>query len=604
MSLVAGMTQFALVTEMLRARMGLGIVLSLAFVGVFYSFRNSAARKRLAGGGRALIAAALVPLVFLLVQRPPLDGTWQFQLLSSVNIWLLGWSLYLLATSSDDDRRVPLPGLLRLPARVTRTQLALMVVAIALLVLSISKFSSAGRANVIIDDALYLFQSRLFGQDHFSLQFDPDLKQFFMVRLSAFRNGGMFTQYPPGWPAVIHLFDSVGLSWWAGPTIRASCVLLTYLLGEALYSRAVGLMAAAMLLLDTRVIISSNANAAAGLFLLLAAWLTLRDRTGNPKASVRWLAVGMSLGAVFAIRPLSGATAGFSIALWYIFSQRPSARLTLWIALRVIAGAAVPFIATLLYNQATTGHALTFGYTAAAGELGSLGFGSRGLVAYAADGTPLPMAREFSLLTALRQQGRPLWQACMTLLPSGLLVPFLFVAVRRGARINWKLIAAFLPFPMAYFFWQWSDIRFFVEILPFVFIGIAVVFDQFRREKPLLARTLAIYMMLVVPMVASARLYLWRKGHQPCRVVHAQVAEYAEGRNLLLFVQAGPAKLRESLLECIYAENAPAFSGPIVAARDVGEGNSVLIKKFPDREPVHLRWDPRSGKGVFEPLPR
>ncbi len=599
----AGAVQLSLSIGLLRARSALAAALLLALATVAFALRNSAARRRVGSGALAASLFAVVSLLPMFGQTPPVDGTFLYQWISGFNIWLMGWSLYLVAVASGNDGSVRLPRLLQWLAGLSTIQIALLIGALSVFISALARFLAAGHNPVIIDETLYILQSKLFGQPHFSLQFEEALKPFFMLRQSGYRDGGMFTQYPPGWPALLSVFSIFGLRWWASAIVGAICAVFTFLLGFKLHSRAAGFTAAMLVLFHPWFIGVGTPNTVSAAFLVLGAYFAFTGEVDQPPGW-RWVGVGASLALVCAVRPLTGATATLSIALWYIIARRPSARRLVSIAWRTLAGAALPFAATFFFNGSTTGDPLTFGYTFVGGHLAALGFGERGLIHYSPGGIPRVIASDFTLVQALRNASWLVWRSVVSVMPVALMVPFLVAARRFDIRVDWKAVAVFMLLPLGYFFWYWKDDRYLMAIIPFAFIGMSAMLDKLRSRSPAIAMVFLVYLIVLVPVAALGSVIASRPDFEACRRTHEDVLRESERGRLLVFVKADPGGRGETLLECLYVLNEPGLSSPVVVARDLGAPNAGLASRYPGYRPVQVSWDGLNRKSVFEAIVR
>lgn len=599
-SFVAG----GMLAGFVRVRLALAAVVLLGIVAIVGS-RFAATAPETATTRRRLPAPGLLAVGFLIIVALHwrTTGLDTFEITRWATLWLMGWSLYLIAMAGglhpEDGISRARAGSLRLSTRSS----ALLIGVVSSVVLAAASWLVAGGGTVVIDETLYALQARLFGQPNFSLQFDSSVQQHFMLRQSLYADGGMFTQYPPGWPALLAIFDSVGLLRWAGMLLGAASVVLTYLLGLRLHSRGAGAIAAALLCLHPLFLMFANSlwsHSASTFFLLLVAHLMIGDHSSHKAQWWRWMAIGLCLGAAFTIRPLTAVGVGGSIAFWYVIRYRPPRARVALAAAFLLAGVLPMLAATGLYNEATTGSAFEFGYTAA---LKPLGPGAAGQVAYHEGGVAKAMVQDKSAVDSVQQQGLVIWTLIVTMLPVALLVPFTVLASRFGLPFRRLSAAAFLLLPVAYTLWFYAAPRFYVELLPFAFIGIGAMYEQIRRREPALARRAAIYALLLVPSVAIAETFANRAIFKPCRNSRAEVQRLSAGTPLVAFVKDSPSAVgSEMLLECLYLYNTEGLDGPVVVARDLGDANSTLLLRYPEHDAIRLRWDSNRNVAVTERL--
>jgi 4-amino-4-deoxy-L-arabinose transferase-like glycosyltransferase len=104
---------------------------------------------------------------------------------------------------------------------------------------------------------------------------------------------GIYTQYPPGYPAILALFVRFGVPSLCGATLGALAVVATQRLGARAASRGVGLFAAALLATNPiflRWCAAYMSHVAAMTALAAAAWLLL-DATERADRRRDWESV-------------------------------------------------------------------------------------------------------------------------------------------------------------------------------------------------------------------------------------------------------------------------------------------------------------------------
>ena len=560
-------------------------------VAALYRIRDAGIFRSRALGVAVLITAAGILFIVWLHFSP--SGLDTYSIGRDLVSWILGWSLTAAAVTGAWRARQAISRSLDAPPKQASRLMPLIVALVSVIVLSVAGVIVAGRSAPVIDEMLYVLQARLFSEPRFSLSFPPELTPFFMLRQATLVGGRMLTQYPPGWPAVLALFDSAGLLRLAGPILGAASVALTYAIGLRLHSWRAGLIASGLLLSQPWFLETQSrywSHSASTFFLLVAAFLLVGDRSDQKPEFWRWIGVGLSLGAAFATRPLTAATVGAALGLWYLFNTRADSRRTALKVVIALIGALPAIVATGYYNEVTTGHYLQFGYGSSDTPLGSLGFGSRGYIAYDRDGVGRVVSEEFSFADAVAGQARVLSALVLTLLPAGLLAPFLFVA--QPWRVRARALIPFLFLPIGYFFWSYSTLRFYVEMFPYAFVGIAILYERLRKDRPALARKMGIFLLAVTPAAALGYPTPARDVYERCRRATHDVDRLAQDGRVLLFVKdARNTKGSEILLECLYLFNTKGLQGQVVVARDLGGKNGLLMQRYPDYRPMRIEWD-------------
>ena len=567
--------------------------LALAFLAALVLKLEDVAYGRRRGLGVLLAIAGAVPTLVLMSER------WRPQRLLMLVPLLVGWGLYCALPIAP--RRAARGAQLQ-PA--TTRWLAPLVVLAGTLGAVAFMVRNTGPGVAVFDETLYLLQSSLMGEPGFAWRLDPSLARFFTVQQATVApDGRLYTQFPPGWPALLAVFALGGRRWWAGIASGAATLAFTYLLGRELHGRFVGTVAAA--LLGTHVYFlamagSYMAHAPAAACAAGAGWLLVRgERSAGRQRVARWVAAGALLGLAVAIRPLTGGAIALSLGAWMLLRGRLAPRGAVVLAACLAAGSAPAFAGLLYYNRATTGSALTFGYHVVHGPLHDLGFGERGMVLADERGAPHASARSFTPAAAVLQAAARAESLGGQLLPAFLLFPVLLAGAVFRFRYRWATIAAFLVLPALYFFYWFGDWRFYVELFPFLFVGLAAVLFQVRTRDRRLANALLTF--AVAGGALTAATYLQRRHaaaaplHAYFRAVHA--AEREHGR-VLLFVRS---PLDEAMpFTWLYSRNAER-GGNVVVARDLGPENARLVARYPDHVPIRARpYAP--GAPLVEPL--
>jgi hypothetical protein len=146
-------------------------------------------------------------------------------------------------------------------------------------------------------------------------------------------------------------------------------------------------------------------------------------------------------------------------------------------------------------------------------------------------------------------------------------------------------------------------LRFYVDMLPFAFIGIACIAQHLSRRRPRVVGDAIIYLAIVAPVAGAAYIRRYRAALRPCRESHDVVRQLARAERLLVFVKDVPQPSgTETLLECLYSYDTGSFSGDVVVARDLGAADTVLMRMLPQNRPVRLSWDRVTSRAVIERL--
>lgn len=274
--------------------------------------------------------------------------------------------------------------------RLRLTEWGVPAAALALYI-CIARFVFAGRP-LLIDELVQVMQARLYAAGQLFAPVER-YREFFSVLHVVDTGGKVYSQFPPGGPAMLALGELFGAPWLVGPVCGALCVALFARLiryTDPTASPRWQLATTALFAVTPfgAFMFASHMNHVTALLFLMVATLAVahlmaRDAdaglgTGAPADStVRALApaflCGLGLGAAATIRPLDAFAFALPAGLWFLWrALKTPAR---WAdALASAAGIAVPFAVMMWVNHRTTGSPLLFGYEVLWGASHGLGF--------------------------------------------------------------------------------------------------------------------------------------------------------------------------------------------------------------------------------------
>jgi 4-amino-4-deoxy-L-arabinose transferase-like glycosyltransferase len=143
---------------------------------------------------------------------------------------------------------------LRAPARL-RALALLAVFAAGLLVSSVVLL----RFHNSADEFAYVFQAETLASGRLWVDEHP-LQAFVQFMHSKVLEGRWVSRFPPGWPAFLAPFLSLGLpAWLVNPLLAAACVALLYLLGRRSFGERAGLLAAALFAISPFLMLNAGA---------------------------------------------------------------------------------------------------------------------------------------------------------------------------------------------------------------------------------------------------------------------------------------------------------------------------------------------------------
>jgi hypothetical protein len=509
----------------------------------------------------------------------------------AVSVVILGWSFLLWLPLQQGEPTAPEEIRVKRESRFVLGLSAATFVAAAVI-----HFAIRDRYAKVVDEVLYLLQSQFLSEPGFVRHIEPALRPFFVFQQACFVDDRFYSQYPPGWPALLAAFSSVGLQWWTNVVLATVAVFLVYLLGKRLHSGFAGLVAA-LLLATNYLFLYISATYFPHLMTLVlavaAALLLLRVEARVPGSNaLPVLLAGFLLGLVIATRPLTGVGLAVSLTLWIAVRGDARVRDLARTVTVVLAGALIPIAALLYYNNVTNGSPFVFGYEVANGELHDLGFGTRGIVTYDQTGHATSVDYPFTPLTALEHFSERSRDAALTLLPGAFLIPLIFLGLARRYSFHWRSIAVFSVVPALYFFFFFSVIRFYTELLPFIFVGVATLIAHFWRSNAALGRSLLIFLiagnLVLMGFRVRAEHALVHDLYLPYFSAVETIKETNEEVLVLVGPRFEPPRRNDDLFIVLSQFNGGDFPERIVVARDLGHESGPLLERFPRHVPVRI----------------
>jgi hypothetical protein len=241
----------------------------------------------------------------------------------------------------------------------------------------IARVVFAGRP-LLIDEVVQLLQARIYTSGHLWLPVAAH-REFFSILHVVDTDDKVYSQFPPGGPAMLALGELMHAPWLVGPACGAISVALFARLAKltdpgasrAFYYGATLLFAVAPF---GAFMFGSHMNHATTLVWLLVATLAIAKVAASDGPSTGWAFVnGIGLGAAATIRPLDAFAFALPAAVWLLLLARRDKRR--WIdAVASGIGVAIPFSAMMWVNAQTTGSPLLFGYEVLWGKAHGLGF--------------------------------------------------------------------------------------------------------------------------------------------------------------------------------------------------------------------------------------
>ena len=215
------------------------------------------------------------------------------------------------------------------------------------------------------DGCMYMFQARLFSHGMLSAQMPPE-PQFFKNVL-VILSDRWYTQFPPGFPAILTLGVLLRIPWLVNPLLGALTIGGIYLIANELYGKNIAKLSALLACASGFFLFMSSEFLAhtSTLFFITTAFLSFVRMTKKKRPLLSAMVCGTALGIALLCRPYTTAWICAYLGIAAIVMRKQ-------LSIRHILIGAVPLIASglafLAYNAATTGHPLLFGYIASHGK--------------------------------------------------------------------------------------------------------------------------------------------------------------------------------------------------------------------------------------------
>lgn len=256
--------------------------------------------------------------------------------------------------------------LARIAAPLTRPaarSFAIMVAVLATLLAALVARIMAG--PTLIDSFAQLLQARYWADGVMAAPALP-AQPFWHIQQTLVTGGVWISQYPPGYIALLAAGFTVRSVWLVGPIMLGVAVFFTALIADDVFqSRPLARAAALLAALSPFMLTQAGAymsHVPAAAFSAGALYFLMRGSAGSA------VAAGLCIGALFAVRPLSGLVSAI-VALVCAHKY--------WRNIGLAITGAAPILALVAaYNARFFGSPFTFGYDVALGPNAGLGFGT------------------------------------------------------------------------------------------------------------------------------------------------------------------------------------------------------------------------------------
>lgn len=238
----------------------------------------------------------------------------------------------------------------------------------------------AGRP-LLIDEIVQVLQARMYATGQVSAPVSA-WPEFFSVLHVVDTGPRVYSQFPPGWPAMLALGSLVHAEWLVGPACGAVAVFAFARFLRRFFSPGETLSVLAGTLLfglapfGAFQFASHMSHGPVLMWLVLSVLAlshTVSDDASRSHAALWSAMTGLCAGVAFAVRPLDAVAFGLVAGAWLVWravTDRTKLVDLAWAA----AGLGVPVAAVMWVNVLTTGSPTVFGYQVLWGSAHGLGF--------------------------------------------------------------------------------------------------------------------------------------------------------------------------------------------------------------------------------------
>ncbi|MFW6088438.1 MAG: glycosyltransferase family 39 protein [Gemmatimonadota bacterium] len=323
---------------------------------------------------------------------------------------------------------------------------------------------------LLVDSVVQLFQAHIFATGRLTAPVPPG-EAFVATQHMLVRGSGWFSQYPPGHAAVLAPGVLLGAAWVVPVVLSLGTAALLYRFAVSAWDERTGRVTLLLLLFAPFFWIMGASFMNHVTCLFFAACFLYSFRRWEAGGNGAWaLIAGLALGLAGLARPLTAlavAAVFAPVGLAHAFRRRRGASVA-----SAAAGGLCAVGAYLVWNAATTGHALVPGYLELWGSSHGIGFHTS------------PWGEAHTPWTGLRNELIDLSMLAAHFLewPIPALLPVGLYLGLTGGRDPWdrRLAAGLIAIPVAYFFYWHRD----------AYLGPRFLYTSLLFLAPLTARSL------------------------------------------------------------------------------------------------------------------
>ena len=216
-----------------------------------------------------------------------------------------------------------------------------------------------------IDSCAYMFQARLFAHGSLFAPIPPEPD--FFTAPNVLMTEKWYSQYPPGYPALLALGVLLGIPWVVNPLLGVLTIVCIYLLAKELYGDSVAKLSAVLACASSFFLFMSSefVSHPSTLFFVTLAFLSFVWIVKKKRPCLSAVVCGTSLGIALLCRPYTTVWICVPLGIAAIVAWKKLSLRHILIGAIPLLGACFVFLA---YNYATTGDPLLFGYIALYGK--------------------------------------------------------------------------------------------------------------------------------------------------------------------------------------------------------------------------------------------
>ena len=460
------------------------------------------------------------------------------------------------------------------------------------------------------DEIAQFMQAKIFARGSLTAPSPPipDFFQYFLDNM--IMTNRWYSQYPSGHPVLLMVGVLLGIPWIINPLYASFSAPLLYLFVRNYYGEKEARFSVVLYCVSPFVLFMSSSfmNHVTTVFFLLL-FLYSANKSVMNRSGVYAVLAGCALGAMGNIRVGDAFAVGVVfVPLFFIYAIRKKMYREC-----ILFTAAVSCMVgiLLLYNYATNGDPVLFGYQVRWGKEHTIGFYAKSLLDNKPVFTPLRgIIHTLSNCIALNQN--LLEWPFPSLLPIIIyFIPFLF----KKTINDYLLLGGALAVPVFYFFYFYQDLclgpRFYYTSLPFIVIltarSIFEIINRVAQIKQCSDRCIknAFCVLFLIYCVFCACLRtphlfsyysntFWDVDN---KLMH-KVQEMGIKQAIIFQESYG---YRGDGLGSGFLHNSPWLDGTIIFAKDLGERNVELMRLFPGRQ-YYLAKRDQQGNIKIQPL--